>query len=106
MSVITLQIGQCGNQLGYEFFNALAEDIGVGQPEGRHDRDYYGLSSERFFTADPQGNLLSSAVLVDTEQKVCSLSAYTKTSISVLVTVHFNRNNYCGTDVFGTCNSS
>lgn len=70
MSVITLQIGQCGNQLGYEFFNALAEDIGVGKPEERHDRDYYSLSSERFFTADPQGNLLSSAVLVDTEQKV------------------------------------
>ncbi|XP_077510508.1 tubulin delta chain-like [Amblyomma americanum] len=70
MSVITLQIGQCGNQLGYEFFNAVAQDIGAGEPEARRDLDYYSSSAERFFTTDTQGSLLSSAILIDTETKV------------------------------------
>ncbi|KAH6932914.1 hypothetical protein HPB50_010680 [Hyalomma asiaticum] len=69
MSVLTLQIGQCGNQLGFEFFNVLAQDIGVGEPETRRDIDYHSQSAERFFTVDPQGGLLASALLVDTERK-------------------------------------
>ncbi|XP_037567158.1 tubulin delta chain-like [Dermacentor silvarum] len=69
MSVLTLQIGQCGNQLGFEFFNVLAQDLGVGETETRRDSEYHSLSSERFFAVDPQGGLLASAVLVDTERK-------------------------------------
>ncbi|KAH6921053.1 hypothetical protein HPB50_027961 [Hyalomma asiaticum] len=70
MSVLTLQIGQCGNQLGFEFFNVLAQDIGIGEPEAHSDLDYHSRSTERFFTVDPQGGVLASALLVDTEIKV------------------------------------
>lgn len=69
MSLLTLQIGQCGNQLGFEFFNVLAQDIGVGEPETRRDNEYHSESADRFFAVDPQGGLLASAVLVDTERK-------------------------------------
>lgn len=69
ISLLTLQIGQCGNQLGFEFFNVLAQDVGVGEPESCRDSEYYSASVERFFTVDRQGGLIASAVLVDTERK-------------------------------------
>ncbi|CAG5117711.1 unnamed protein product [Candidula unifasciata] len=78
MSVITLQLGQCGNQVGGQFFSTIIDDIfakptGVGSKE---DADYVKTSTETFFTTSEHGSRDGStgvpkarAVLVDMETK-------------------------------------
>ena len=84
MSVITLQLGQCGNQMGRQLFATLHEDA-LGSQRGRKrssdDEDAYrGVSLSRFFDAPrrrgksaPSSNsvdlLRARAVLVDMESK-------------------------------------
>lgn len=72
MSIITIQVGQCGNQLGFELFKTLCQDIEGGDKNGCHDQNYYSACTERFFASDCENGLVASAVLVDTEQKVVS----------------------------------
>lgn len=75
MSIITIQVGQCGNQLGFELFKTLCQDIEGGDKNGCHDQNYYSACTERFFASDCENGLVASAVLVDTEQKViCRLT--------------------------------
>ncbi|KAL3227700.1 hypothetical protein MRX96_003667 [Rhipicephalus microplus] len=45
------------------------QDVGVGEPESRRDNEYYSASAERFFTVDPLGGLIASAVLVEHGKK-------------------------------------
>ncbi|XP_059163168.1 tubulin delta chain-like [Physella acuta] len=82
MSVITLQLGQCGNQVGEQTFSTLTDDIfakatGVSAKE---NRDYVETSLETFFTQSERGRdgtpstPTARAVLVDMESKAISQS--------------------------------
>ena len=75
MSVVTVQMGQCGNQLGYEFFSSLAEDMapGSGSMGAAQESAYQAAASDRFFHADKEGVLSARAVMVDMEPKVIIL---------------------------------
>ncbi|XP_041658253.1 tubulin delta chain isoform X5 [Cheilinus undulatus] len=69
MSVVTVQLGQCGNQLGHELFDTLCSDALDGQ------RSLYRTAScERFFDRTVHGELVARAVLVDMEPKVINQS--------------------------------
>ena len=76
MSLITLQLGQCGNQVGYELFNTLLQDCRsvLDKPQNfSWNLDSYSEAClERFFTiAENQKQIpKAKAVLVDMESKV------------------------------------
>lgn len=69
MSIVTVQIGQCGNQIGSQFFSTVASDL-QSAPNSRLFRDYEEECRERFFSLDERGQLTARAVMVDTEPKV------------------------------------
>ena len=50
MSAVTVQLGQCGNQVGHELFDTLCSDAQDGQR-----RAYSTASCERFFHQTPHG---------------------------------------------------
>ncbi|XP_025296448.1 tubulin delta chain isoform X5 [Canis lupus baileyi] len=72
MSVVTVQLGQCGNQIGFEVFDALYSDSHC--PQGlcseRENEAYQASSKERFFSEEENGVSIARAVLVDMEPKV------------------------------------
>lgn len=49
MSVVTVQLGQCGNQIGPEVFSAVYEDS-----TGANAKTYTQCSHERFFRENSQ----------------------------------------------------
>ncbi|KAM9359784.1 tubulin delta chain isoform 2-T2 [Symphorus nematophorus] len=65
MSIVTVQLGQCGNQVGHELFDILCCDAQDGQR-----RAHSTASCERFFHRTAHGDLEARAVLVDMEPKV------------------------------------
>jgi hypothetical protein len=68
MSVVTVQLGQCGNQGGGALFNVLAAE--TLSAKGKEDDD-----AEAFFRRRSQGTPWAArAVLVDMEPKVRFLS--------------------------------
>lgn len=69
MSVVTVQLGQCGNQVGHEFFEVISSDALEGQR-----KSYCTASCERFFHQTAHGELVARAVLIDMEPKVISHS--------------------------------
>ncbi|XP_037632344.1 tubulin delta chain isoform X2 [Sebastes umbrosus] len=69
MSIVTVQLGQCGNQVGHELFDVLCSDA----PEGGR-REYSTASCERFFHQTTRGELVARAVLIDMEPKVINQS--------------------------------
>ncbi|XP_036415744.1 tubulin delta chain [Colossoma macropomum] len=76
MSVVTVQLGQCGNQIGPQLFSTLYDDSSGASP-----KTYKEFSHERFFWEDSGGMLVARSVLVDMEPKVIS-QAITKASKS------------------------
>lgn len=77
MSVITLQLGQCGNQIGQQLFSTLRDDA-LGSLKGRQqgsDAAYFETSQDRFFhvsrrsCAARNSKPRARAVLVDMESK-------------------------------------
>lgn len=75
MSVVTLQLGQCGNQVGREFYDLLSKSAtrpNFQHPHSSHGDDYFEMVTERFFDENSYGKMLCRAVMVDTEQKVIS----------------------------------
>ncbi|GBL96609.1 Tubulin delta chain [Araneus ventricosus] len=70
MSLITLQIGQCGNQLGHSFFNTIFE-ISNQKPNAAN---YNFLEESQFrFFSDSEENASKNyarSILIDTEPKV------------------------------------
>ena len=73
MSVVTIQLGQCGNQIGFEFYDLLSKSASKpnhGPSSSFHSDDYSDLVSERFFHAKESGKTFARAVMVDMEQKV------------------------------------
>ncbi|XP_060692189.1 tubulin delta chain isoform X2 [Hemiscyllium ocellatum] len=71
MSVVLLQLGQCGNQVGQELLELVSTD-GRNDP-GRPD-SYRAISLERFFRQEAGTDAvpIARAVLVDMEPKVIS----------------------------------
>ncbi|XP_014670376.1 PREDICTED: tubulin delta chain-like [Priapulus caudatus] len=73
MSIITVQIGQCGNQIGTQLFSTIYDDIfskdtGI---QASKNEDYMDAALNRFFSCEgsvPEAR----AVMVDMEQKVIS----------------------------------
>lgn len=53
MSVVTVQLGQCGNQVGYELFDTISGDAQLG-----HRKEFSAASCERFFHQTARGGEL------------------------------------------------
>nr|XP_060612772.1 tubulin delta chain [Anolis sagrei ordinatus] len=72
MSIITIQLGQCGNQVGREVFDTICTDLhsGHGLCSKKENESYLAAGRERFFSEDKPGALAARAVLVDMEPKV------------------------------------
>ncbi|XP_060115174.1 tubulin delta chain [Heteronotia binoei] len=72
MSIITIQLGQCGNQVGREVFQAISTDLHSthGLCSRKENDAYQTASKERFFNEEKTGVLVARAVLVDMEPKV------------------------------------
>ncbi|CAF90655.1 unnamed protein product, partial [Tetraodon nigroviridis] len=69
MSIVTVQLGQCGNQVGHELFDTICADAHLGPGK------VFGTASrERFFHQTARGELVARAVLVDMEPKVVKRS--------------------------------
>ncbi|XP_065896655.1 tubulin delta chain-like [Dysidea avara] len=72
MSIVTVQLGQCGNQIGNCLFSTLLAD---STRDTTKNSSYYEQESiERFFHRDKAGRLVARAVLVDMEPKVVQQS--------------------------------
>ncbi|XP_031146597.1 tubulin delta chain [Sander lucioperca] len=69
MSIVTVQLGQCGNQVGHELFDIICSDALEGQR-----KVYSTASCERFFHQTTHGDLVARAVLIDMEPKVINQS--------------------------------
>uniref|UniRef100_S4RDX3 Tubulin delta chain n=1 Tax=Petromyzon marinus TaxID=7757 RepID=S4RDX3_PETMA len=81
MSVVALQLGQCGNQLGSTWFEALIHDVRPAPgPPRTDDACYREAALERYFHSPKCGVLPlaglpeARAVLVDMERKVVARS--------------------------------
>ncbi|XP_009819271.2 tubulin delta chain isoform X3 [Gavia stellata] len=74
MSIVTVQLGQCGNQIGREVFNAVCGDIhGThGLCSKKENDSYHDACKERFFSEEESEVPVARAVLVDMEPKVIS----------------------------------
>ncbi|KAG8587879.1 hypothetical protein GDO81_005806 [Engystomops pustulosus] len=73
MSIITVQLGQCGNQIGYELFDVICNDFhSNGLCPRKENGLYQAASKERFFEETESGEFVSRAVLLDMEPKVIS----------------------------------
>lgn len=57
MSIVTVQLGQCGNQIGHEVFSALCSDIrGThGLCSKKENESYQDSCKERFFCEEESG---------------------------------------------------
>ena len=72
MSIVTVQLGQYGNQIGNSLFSTLLAD---GTADNAKCGSFYERESvERFFDRDRSGKLVARAVLVDMEPKVVQQS--------------------------------
>lgn len=69
MSIVTVQLGQCGNQVGHELLDVICNDPQEGQR-----KVYSSASCERFFHQSTHGELVARAVLIDMEPKVINQS--------------------------------
>jgi len=76
MSVVTLQVGQCGNQVGGQLFEGIAQDAKTKLSQTnltqQGNADYVEEVMDRFFhISDNPGRLPEArAVMVDMEPKV------------------------------------
>uniref|UniRef100_A0A8D2AY21 Tubulin delta chain n=1 Tax=Sciurus vulgaris TaxID=55149 RepID=A0A8D2AY21_SCIVU len=72
MSIVTVQLGQCGNQIGFEVFDTLFSDSHSSQGlcSKKENEAYQASCKERFFREEENGVPIARAVLVDMEPKV------------------------------------
>lgn len=59
MSIVTVQLGQCGNQIGFEVFDALFNDshCSGGLCSKRENEAYQASCKERFFSEEENGGM-------------------------------------------------
>lgn len=69
--MITLQLGQCGNQIGFEFWKKLCEEHGIS-PEGATNpsRDGENDRKDVFFYQADDNHYIPRAILIDLEPRV------------------------------------
>lgn len=68
MSVFTLLFGQCGIQVGQEFFATLYEDTTIKLPvKPSLSKEYVSEATKRWFRVTKRGTWLPRSILVDTE---------------------------------------
>uniref|UniRef100_A0A7N4PNZ4 Tubulin delta chain n=1 Tax=Sarcophilus harrisii TaxID=9305 RepID=A0A7N4PNZ4_SARHA len=74
MSIVTIQLGQCGNQIGYEVFDTLCRDLNSTQGFcSKKENELYETScKEHFFNEEKNGVPVARALLIDMEPKVIS----------------------------------
>ncbi|XP_003340235.1 tubulin delta chain isoform X2 [Monodelphis domestica] len=74
MSVVTVQLGQCGNQIGYEVFDTMCRDLHNTQGfcSKRENEIYQASCKEHFFNEDKSEVPVARALLIDMEPKVIS----------------------------------
>ncbi|XP_060139030.1 tubulin delta chain isoform X2 [Zootoca vivipara] len=72
MSIITIQLGQCGNQIGREVFDTICTDFRSthGLCSKKENESFQAACKERFFSEEKPRVLAARAVLVDMEPKV------------------------------------
>uniref|UniRef100_A0A670JH26 Tubulin delta chain n=1 Tax=Podarcis muralis TaxID=64176 RepID=A0A670JH26_PODMU len=72
MSIITIQLGQCGNQIGREVFDTICTDFRSthGLCSKKENESFQAACKERFFSEEKSRVLAARAVLVDMEPKV------------------------------------
>ncbi|XP_054992403.1 tubulin delta chain-like [Sorex araneus] len=72
MSIVTVQLGQCGNQIGFEVFDALFRDSYYleGLCSKKENEAYQASCKERFFSEEKNEVPVARAVLIDMEPKV------------------------------------
>lgn len=67
MSIITLQFGQCGNQIGQTLYEYLYEDT---QNQSSKLNNYQAESKNQWFSFNKKDEWLPRSILIDTENKV------------------------------------
>lgn len=74
MSIVTIQLGQCGNQIGHEVFNAICGDVhGThGLCSKKENESYHDACKERFFREEESEGTVCKCVF-PTEGLVASL---------------------------------
>lgn len=77
MSVVTIQLGQCGNQIGSQLFSTLLDDarstLSPASLSPPSPPAYYETSMERFFVAREEKPLQVSAVGVRLHTRLITL---------------------------------
>lgn len=68
MSTVTVQLGQCGNQMGAALFDVLAGEAAAGPMDFRRE-----VTESFFREAKSGGSLVARAALVDMEPKARKL---------------------------------
>ncbi|XP_061923290.1 tubulin delta chain isoform X1 [Entelurus aequoreus] len=91
MSIVTVQLGQCGNQIGLELFDNIFNDCQAG-----HRTTFSTASWERFFHQSQHGDFVARAVLIDMEPKVIRQNLSRPTKWKYEQASSFNQRQGCG----------
>ena len=70
MSIITVSVGQCGNQVGFEYWKQLCREHGLSDVGRVLDDVGGGDDKEVFFYESDDSHYVPRAVLIDTEPGV------------------------------------
>ncbi|XP_053596105.1 tubulin delta chain [Microplitis demolitor] len=70
--MLTLQFGQCGNQIGNKLYSKIIEDLKITRTSDSSvkNQDYVEDSKAKWFGSSKSGGIFARAVLIDTENKV------------------------------------
>jgi tubulin beta len=70
--IITLAVGQCGNQLAYKFWETICAEHSIDSSTGMltSDNEYLLQKSDVYFNQIEQGRYIPRAVLIDLEPGV------------------------------------
>ena len=93
MSILVIQVGQCGNQIGHELFTIYA-NCAIGNLNSLNS-NYLNFSEDiisRFFTESSltcsERSFTANAILVDTENKVLLVGVYSIIHIYKYLTIY------------------
>jgi len=68
--VVFVQVGQCGNEIGHEFWKRICQEHGIA-PDGTATEDRtLGDNCSTYFSSDDSDRLIPRAVLIDLEPRV------------------------------------
>lgn len=87
MSIITLQYGQCGNQIGQKLYSTLYEDISLpcANISDKQNKNYTTEAMNRWFHVTDDHKLEARSVLVDTEPKAIATNGHSLYNFSSVI---------------------